>query len=103
MGHVLTFPADRHQEVQQLLPWYGAGTLDEADRALVDAHLGDCAECRAALAVEPGLKAAPASAAPDAGTSGEALRARAQASPAPRRSRRTWVAAGRKLVRPEAL
>ena len=36
MGHVVTFPADRHREVQLLLPWYGAGTLDEADRALVE-------------------------------------------------------------------
>ena len=103
MGHVVSFPADRHQEVQQLLPWYGAGTLDEADRALVDAHLGDCAECRADLSAEPELKAVLASASPDAETSWETLRARARRSPAPRRSRRPWVAAGRKLARPEAL
>ena len=103
MGHVVSFPPDRHQEVQQLLPWYGAGTLDEADRALVDAHLGDCAECRAELAAEPGLKAALASASPDAETSWESLRARAEGSPAPRRARRPWVAAGRRLTRPEAL
>ena len=103
MGHVVSFPADRHQEVQQLLPWYEAGTLDEADRTLVDAHLGECAECRDELAVEPALKAALASASPDAETSWESLRMRVRSSPAPRRSRRPWVAAGRKLARPEGL
>jgi anti-sigma factor RsiW len=103
MGHVVIFPADRHQEVQQLLPWYAAGTLDEADRALVDSHLGDCAECREELGTEPALKAALASASPDAETSWESLRMRARTIPAPRRSRRPWVAAGRKLARPERL
>jgi hypothetical protein len=103
MGHVVSFPADRHQEVQQLLPWYWAGTLDEADRALVDAHLGECAECREELGTEPALKAALASASPDAETSWESLRARARISPAPRRSRRPWAAAGRRLTRPDAL
>src|SRR3954468_3161419 len=104
MGHVLTFPADRHQEVQQLLPWHGAGTLDETDRALVEAHLGDCAECRAELDREPVLKAALASASPDAETGWASLEARARRSvPASRQSRRPWAAAGRKLLRPEGL
>lgn len=102
MGHVVSFPADRHQEVQQLLPWYGTGTLDEADRALVDAHLGECAECREELGMEPALTAALASASPDAETSWESLRMRAGA-PAPRRSHRRWTAAGRRLMRPESL
>lgn len=104
MGHVVSFPADRHQEVQQLLPWYWAGTLDEADQAMVDAHLGDCAECRAELGTEPALKAALASASPDADTGWESLRTRAlAASPAPRRVRRPWLAAGRKLARRQGL
>jgi anti-sigma factor RsiW len=103
MGHVVTFPADRHQEVQQLLPWYGTGQLDEAERDLVEAHLADCAECRAELEAEPTLKAALASASPDAETGWAALEARARhAAPAPRRARRPWTAAGRKLVRPDA-
>lgn len=104
MGHVVTFPADRHQEVQQLLPWYWTGTLDEAERAMVDAHLGDCAECREELGTEPALKAALASASPDAETSWESLRMRTGAAmPAPRRTRRTWAAAGRRPARPEGL
>jgi hypothetical protein len=103
MGHVVSFPADRHQEVQQLLAWYWTGALDEADQALVETHLGDCAECRAELGTEPALKSALASASPDAETSWDSLRMRARSASAPRRSRRPWVAAGRKLARPEGL
>jgi anti-sigma factor RsiW len=104
MGHVVTFPADRHQEVQLLLPWYGAGTLDEAETAMVEAHLGDCAECRAELEQEPALKAALASTSPDVEDSWSSLRAQVlRTRPAPRRTRRPWVAAGRRLVRPEGL
>jgi hypothetical protein len=104
MGHVVTFPADRHQEVQQLLPWYGTGQLGETEHALVEAHLGECAECREDLEAEPALKAALASASPDAETGWAALEARARRStPAPRRPRRPWAAAGRKLVQPEGL
>ena len=105
MGRVVTFPADRHQEVQRLLPWYGAGTLDEADRAAVEAHLGDCAECRRDLDAEPTLKAALASASPDAETGWAALEVRARRTmPAQRRrSRRPWANAGRGLMRPERL
>jgi len=104
MGHVVAFPADRHQEVQQLLPWYWTGKLDEAEQALVEAHLGDCAECRADVGTEPALKSALASASPDAETGWASLEARARRSmPAPRRSNRPWAAAGRRLVRPQTL
>ena len=104
MGHVLAFPADRHQEVQQLLPWYWTGKLDEAEQALVEAHLSDCAECRADVGNEPALKAALASASPDVETGWASLEARARRSlPAPRRSNRPWAAAGRKLMRPQGL
>ena len=104
MGHVVTFPADRHQEVQQLLPWYGTGQLDETERAFVEAHLGDCAECRHDLEAEPELKAALSSSSPDAEHSWTAIEARARRSaPEPRRSRRPWTAAGRRLLRPERL
>jgi hypothetical protein len=104
MGHVLTFPADRHQEVQQLLPWYWTGKLDEAERASVAAHLDDCAECRQDLGAEPALKAALASTSPDAATGWASLEARTRHSaPAPRRPQRAWAVAGRKLMRPERL
>lgn len=41
-----------------LLPWRVNGTLDEAEAALLDAHLAECAECRADLAAETALRAA---------------------------------------------
>lgn len=104
MGHVVTFPADRHQEVQQLLPWYWTGKLDEAERFMVEAHLGDCAECRGDLQTEPALKAALDSASPDAEHGWAAIEARARRSlPAPRRSRRPWTATARSVMRPERL
>jgi anti-sigma factor RsiW len=41
-----------HGEAEELLPWYANGQLDEADRAIVDAHLTSCAYCRQQLAIE---------------------------------------------------
>ena len=35
----------RHAAVYELLPWYVNGTLDEADRAEVQQHLGECLVC----------------------------------------------------------
>lgn len=104
MGNVVTFPADRHLEVQHLLPWYGTGTLDQTERATVEAHLEECAECRAEIEAEPGLKAALAAASPEVETGWASLQARALRSmPPPRRARRPWAAAGRALMRPERL
>lgn len=104
MGDVVTFPADRHQEMRQLLPWYGTGTLDEAERATIEAHLEECAECRAELAAEAGLMTALASASPGVETGWASLEARALRSiPSARRARRRWTAAARALTRPERL
>ena len=41
-----------HDEADALLPWYAAGQLDPADRAVVEKHLESCARCRRQLAVE---------------------------------------------------
>jgi hypothetical protein len=103
MGQVMTFPADRHQEVQLLLPWHSTGKLDEAEQALVEAHLAECELCRADVGAEPALRAALDLASPV--TSGwAALEARVRrASPEPRRTARPWLAAGRRLMRPERL
>jgi hypothetical protein len=104
MGHIVSFPADRHQEVQLLLPWYWTGTLDAAEQAAVEDHVGECAECRAELGTEPALKEALASASPDAESGWASLEAHARRSaPAPRRASRPWMAAGRKLMRPERM
>jgi anti-sigma factor RsiW len=53
-----------HQEVSALIPWYVNDTLDEQERARVNAHVGECASCRDDLAVNQrildGIAAQPA-------------------------------------------
>ncbi len=41
-----------HQEVSALIPWYVNSRLSESERLKVDAHIVDCAACRADLLVE---------------------------------------------------
>jgi hypothetical protein len=55
MVDVIRLFGDPHRQTQLLLPWYINGTLDEADVACVDAHLSECAECRADLQLERSL------------------------------------------------
>ena len=38
-------------ETRDLLPFYAAGTLGESQRPMVEAHLRDCPDCRAELAL----------------------------------------------------
>jgi len=52
MGRIIRFDLDRHREAQALLPWYLTGQLDDGERALVEAHLRDCAECQAEQILE---------------------------------------------------
>jgi hypothetical protein len=59
-----------HREISELIPWYLNGTLDERQRARVDAHAASCAACRGelagerklyqAMAAEPGVEYMPA-------------------------------------------
>ncbi len=56
-GRIIQMPGDHHRQIQSLLPWYGIGGLDEADAALVEAHLGQCADCQAELRDEQRLSA----------------------------------------------
>ncbi len=46
MGRVIRFRGGRHREVQELLPWFLAGSLDAGDQERVSAHLSVCAECQ---------------------------------------------------------
>lgn len=66
MADIIPFGRDRHDEVQQLLPWYVTDRLELSDRRKVSAHLSTCGECRADLEAEQALaamvKASPASA-----------------------------------------
>ena len=82
-ARVLHLDSDEHGAVQGVLPWYANGTLDAAERAEVEAHLGACARCRADLEFQRQLRATPATeTAPGAADRGWlALRARLE-SPA---------------------
>ncbi|HSZ53026.1 MAG TPA: zf-HC2 domain-containing protein [Caulobacteraceae bacterium] len=56
-GRVIPLNGDRHREVQTLLPWYVMAKLGEAERAQVETHLMDCADCQAKLRSERRLAA----------------------------------------------
>jgi anti-sigma factor RsiW len=84
MGRIIRLHGDPHEEAERLLPWYAIGRLDAPDRAKVEAHLADCAACRAELEQEHKLRAAIVALplASEAGWAG--LRARLEtAEPAP--------------------
>jgi anti-sigma factor RsiW len=52
MAEIIRLRGSPHDQVQQLLPWYVNGTLEAGEIATVEAHLAECAECRADLAAE---------------------------------------------------
>jgi anti-sigma factor RsiW len=58
-----------HRRVQELLPWYANGTLDEGERRTVEEHAERCAGCREEIAADRRL--------------GEALGQEEIAAPAP--------------------
>jgi hypothetical protein len=66
-----------HDRMQQLSPWLLAGTLDSAERALVESHLLACAQCRADLEWQRKLRRA----APPPDAACDADRAFAQLAP----------------------
>jgi hypothetical protein len=49
---------ERHDNVWLLLPWYANGTLETAERLLVEDHLAGCPSCREEVARCNGLAAA---------------------------------------------
>jgi anti-sigma factor RsiW len=51
-GQILRLEPDPHAAVQRLLPWYLTGRLETAEHDAVEAHLAQCAECRAELETE---------------------------------------------------
>jgi len=52
MAEIIRWRGSPHEQTQELLPWYINGTLDAGETAVVDAHLTECADCRADLAAE---------------------------------------------------
>ena len=57
MARIIQLETDEHQAVQSLLPWYGNGTLEEAELDRVRSHLAQCARCQADAAWQEGLRA----------------------------------------------
>jgi len=57
-GRVVDFSRSAHRHVQELLPWYLTGKLDEGERVAVEAHLRSCALCQHDLQVERVLQQA---------------------------------------------
>ena len=55
MGDLLHL-RDAHERAQMLLPWHVNGTLEPAEAAWFEAHLGECAECQADLATDKRLR-----------------------------------------------
>lgn len=112
-GHIIPLRGDGHNQAQALLPWYVSGRLDPDERAEVEAHLAECAECQAELKIERRLNEAVA-AAPTAGAVDDvehgwtSMYRRINAGPdgeaAPRRMRptrwRLWPGAGRIVASP---
>ncbi|HEY3259195.1 MAG TPA: zf-HC2 domain-containing protein [Pseudonocardiaceae bacterium] len=93
-----------HDELRLLLGAYVLGGLDSADRRRLDAHLADCAACRAELSqfatVPPLLQLAPPSLA-EPGPAPDSLHRlieAAQARRAAARRRRRWLLAAAAVV-----
>ncbi|MET0308935.1 MAG: zf-HC2 domain-containing protein [Sphingomonas sp.] len=88
MGNLVHLRGDPHEETQKLLPWYVIDRLDATDRMIVDAHLAECEECRADLAMERRLQPAVADLPADADSGWDRLVADLRARPADPEPRR---------------
>jgi hypothetical protein len=57
-ARLFSLGGERHRAVEQLLPWYANGTLDQAERAEVEAHVRECARCQGDVRWQQRLQAA---------------------------------------------
>ncbi len=55
MSSAQTRVGDEHAELAELLPWYANSTLDDEQRARINAHAAVCAECARELTFLKGL------------------------------------------------
>jgi anti-sigma factor RsiW len=83
-ARILTLDTDEHRVVQSVLPWFVNGTLGRAEASLVEAHLVQCARCRADAASQDRLRTLPVDADPagDIEHDWALLRGRLEARPA---------------------
>jgi anti-sigma factor RsiW len=84
MAEIIRLRNSPHDEAQELLPWLVNGTLDREETERVEAHLAECAECRAELEAERRLASAVASTALDCDSGWEAMQRRLEGEPAAR-------------------
>jgi hypothetical protein len=79
---VVNLGSSTHHAVQDLLPWFVMGTLDDEDRSLVDEHMRTCLICQREVQWHERLRAAHDEPVPafDAERAFAALRARMNAS-----------------------
>src|SRR5688572_7690613 len=52
MKAVSVLPLETDDHIEMALPWYVNGTLAETERAGVELHLSECAQCRASHHLE---------------------------------------------------
>lgn len=64
---LFSFDDPDHREASVLLPWFVNGTLEEAERARVERHVGECVACRREVDAQRRLAEALSSAAPPSG------------------------------------
>jgi anti-sigma factor RsiW len=94
---------DPHQDIEELLPWYVTGQLEEQDRERVERHLAGCAECEKQLRIERRLAEEYRAWTPDIELGWQRLRTRLEPPPARRNRKaslasRAWRAAARPVV-----
>ena len=95
-ARILPLDSDEHRAMQTLLPWYTNATLDDVERARVDAHLALCPRCQADVEFQRRLRGATLAEPPGEVERGWlALRSRLDAKPAGARrpvARAGWLA-----------
>lgn len=98
----LPITPNSHRDMQALLPWYAAGTLEAADREAIRVHLTQCLACEAELADERRLIAqlSDDAALPSGETGWAALERALEPEPMPRAGRSRDRSASRAQSRP---
>jgi anti-sigma factor RsiW len=83
MGNLVHLHGDAHEQTLKLLPWYLNGTLDEAEAAMVEAHLVECASCSREAEGESALRNGVTSLANDVDHGWAAMRQKLETAEAP--------------------